>query len=313
MSTPVIFYNTLDESLFQKIGYHSQPLEVSYTNETNEEVIMEVDHIEGHENVFQIVDPKVHWDPKIHDLKLYQTLHISNPFFLFGTRGLVPVNSRVGLAYKWYSKDSSQIRVEKICEFSKSEINELITEVNFKIPKGLIRGKVTFEVVIYFANDDNNPEDSQLLIKPGTILGTLEKYSIYLDGSSSIFPIVEVQEPFKPLWWVKIDFDEPLFDQFKEENVAIVINKSHKFSRQLKLENGLSSSALLMEIVASGLQIIIEKTMNMGDWDLILNNESEEGSIGEAIYYFISTFEWDYSSPESLAYTIREDLEHRLK
>jgi len=311
MSTSISFHSVLDEKKIQRIGYNSQPMQAMYTNDEYEEVEMQVELIEGQEKAFQIVDPKVNWDPTINDLHISQLIQITNPSFLFGPNGVASEDAVLGIAYKWYSKDSSQIKVEPVKEFSKEEVQSLSSEITTVIPKGTLRGKITFEVVLYLSRYKNN--SGMLLTKPGTILGLLESQIILLDGNSSMFPIVEVNDPSKPLWWVKCDFIDPLYEQFREENVAIVINQAHKLARQLKIENGLGSSALLIEIIATSLQIILEKTKLTGEWESILNGESEQGSIGEAIYYFISTFGWDVSSPEKLAKSIREDFENRFK
>ncbi|WP_449540454.1 hypothetical protein [Ferdinandcohnia sp. Marseille-Q9671] len=308
MSSSILFHRVLDDQLFQKIGYMPQPLKGCYINELFEEIDLSIEPLEGQEKVYQLADPKVHWDPDIHNLILSQEIVIANPMFLFNTGGLVTSDSVIGVALRWYSKDSSQYNVFPAGEISYSDVSNKVININVEIPEGNLRGKVTFDIVLYLAKQGLSMKNAVA----GTILGVLENKQIIFDGESSIFPIVEVNDPKKPLWWVTCDIDEPLYDRFTEDNVAIVINTGHKNSRLLKIEKGIGSSPILMEIIATGLQIIIEKVKESGDWQQILTNKSEPGSIGQAIYYFVNTFNWDVTSPENLAKSIREDFDKRF-
>lgn len=269
---------------------------------------MTAEKIEGLEKTFKLTDQKVSWDPDIHDLQLQKKIDIVNPQFLFGEKGLVATNGTVGIAFEWYSRDSSLRQVNKTVEIRSDYISPLSIQINVSIPKGMLRGKVTFDIVLYLIEDEKNKYSV-----PGTVLGNLEDFDIVFDGDSSSFPIVEVNEPSKPLWWVNCDFTDPLYDRFTTDNASIVLNRGHKLARQLKIEKGLGSSPLLLEILASGLQLIIEKAQLSGDWALIMKDQSDPGSIGQAIYYFINTFSWDISSPERLARSIRADFDTRFK
>lgn len=300
MSKSILFYNVIDEEMFNKMGYTSQPLQGSYVNEENEDIQLTIELVEGQENAYQVVDPKVHWDPAIHNLILQQEVEIANSQFLFGVGGLVSEDAVLGLAYRWYSKESSLIKVKPVKNFTAQDFPNQQFDIDINVKEGSLRGRVAFEVILY-------------RLDTGAVLGILEKTEIFFDGDASTFPIVEVNQPDKPLWWVRCDFSEPLHEQFREDNVAIVLNMSHRQARQLRLERGIGSSPLLVEVIASGLQIIIERIKSTGDWELILKGEGEPGSIGEALYYFIDTFSWDISSPEQLAISIREDFDARFK
>lgn len=309
MSVSVLFHNILDEKLLNMIGFGAQPLEASYTNNDYETIYMSVEPLEGQEYTYEIVDPRVQFDPELYDLKLHQRIEISNPHFLFGDNGIVCKDSVLGIAFRWMSKESAQRKVYPVKELFPENGSSQVINIDITIPKGSLRGRVTFQIVLYLVSAGKASKH----IVPGTILGILDSRQIMFDGDSSLFPIVEVDEPLKPLWWVICDFIDPMVDEFNENNVAVVLNKGHKNFRNLKIEKGLSSSPLLIEIIASALQIIIEKVKASGEWERIMNNESEPGSIGEAVYYFLTTFGWDPSSPEALAKTIREDFDSRFK
>jgi hypothetical protein len=146
----------------------------------------------------------------------------------------------------------------------------------------------------------------------GVLLGTFDQFTIILDGNGSMFPIVEVFEPSQPLWWVRCDWTDPLIDRF-DEDIQICLNGCHPNYKLLKTESGLKGSPLLIEIIASALQIIVEKLKESEYWeDIISGRNYEQGSIAEAANYFITNFQWDTHSSERLALTIRKDLESRI-
>jgi hypothetical protein len=69
----------------------------------------------------------------------------------------------------------------------------------------------------------------------------------------------------------------------------------------------------LIDIVASALQIIIQKVKESEYWSEIVSGQNiEQGSIAQAIQYFITTFDWKADSPENLALSIRKDFDSRL-
>ncbi|KAB8125582.1 hypothetical protein F9U64_22375 [Gracilibacillus oryzae] len=307
MSTLLTFYKNLDDDLFQKIGYSEQPIRASYINEENELIEMEVALEEGQENTFHLLDPKVHLAADVHDVNLNFELEIENPQFLFGPNGLSDEDGVLGIAVRWYSRDSAQMKIQPVSTLTASD-EHFYNETELTIEKGIIRGKLTIEIILYMAQ----PGIKQKQIASGTVLGTLHSTLILIDGNSSMFPILEVDDPSRPLWWVECNFEDPLYDSFTDDNVAIIINIGHRNARHLKLEKGIGSSPLLLEILATGMQIIIEEAKETGEWDDILRNRSEPGSIGEAIYYFTNMFLWDISSPKKLLKSIRDDFNGRF-
>ncbi|MCP3027017.1 hypothetical protein [Halobacillus sp. A5] len=313
MNTSIFFHRIIDEKLFNKIGFTSQPFTAFYKNEDGEEIHMKTEPVEGQVGTQQIVDPRIQWDPAVNNISLNKEMILLNPEFLFGENGIASEEEMLGVAIRWFSRESSQRRVIPLTEFSVRDKGPLSFVADFEIEEGIVRGNVTFETFIYVAKVTTT-DYSNRSARDGITLGTLESTNIMLDGDASMFPIVEVNDSSQPLWWVECNFTEPLYDQFAEENVAIVLNMGHKFSKKLLLENGINSSPLFTEIIASGLQIIIERVKESGDWpSILINRNTEPGSIGEAVFYFINTLNWDIGSPESLAKSIREDFDSRFK
>jgi len=141
-----------------------------------------------------------------------------------------------------------------------------------------------------------------------------DSYTIKLDGTSSTFPIYEVNEPGQPLWYLKCDWYDPTADSMAD-CVSINFNTAHKNYAYLDREDKNYDSQLLAEIMASAITLLIEKVrLEQGYWEQIMQGESlETGSVGQAIYYFMETLEWDLSSPESTSLSARKFFDQRIQ
>ena len=66
--------------------------------------------------------------------------------------------------------------------------------------------------------------------------------------------------------------------------------------------------------MAGAVSLIIEKVrLQSAYWDQIINNDGlEEGSVGQAIFYFSDTLEWDLSTPEAVSLCARKYFEQRV-
>lgn len=297
MTNLLSFHTILTEELYDKIGFQEQPTSGLYYTD-GEENIVNLVAFDENSSAYKIDDPKVTWDPLLHSITLNKYIEFSQPKFLFGNNGLVDENEIIGVGLKWFSKEASIINVRELDTFT-NEYSEVIINFSEQIDAGKLRGNLVLDIFLFD-------------YKTGRTLGSVYTQTIILDGQASLFPIQEVYYKEEPLWWVNLDYNDPLIDTFDVDNVAIVLNMAHKNSKLLKLEKGIGSSPLLLEIIASGLSIIILDIMNSSDWNTIMNNESDEGSIGDVIYYFINTFDWDISSPNTLAKSIRSDFDKRF-
>ena len=173
---------------------------------------------------------------------------------------------------------------------------------------------MNFTTVMYIAEAGHPRDDEQHLANTnGYILGVLDNYAIKLDGSSSTFPVFEVSEPGQPLWYVKCDWLDPTADAFSE-SVSINLNTAHKNYAYIDRTQKQFDNQLLAEIMASAITLIIEKVrLEPGYWDQIVQgNDLEQGSVGQAIYYFQDTLEWDLSTPDSVSLCARKFFDQRM-
>ncbi|MDG0032707.1 hypothetical protein MMB68_24470 [Priestia sp. Y58] len=314
MNSYISFYQTLTPNLQNRIGFEGGNYEFSYKNGEGLFKLSTdpLDSQENKDNHLYLQDLDSKWDADNCCLIVERSGVINNPSFLFGPNGVASINSKIGIALTWFSKSSNQRGVVPIAELVHDLNNFIEFDLYHAFNPGQLKGTVTIELALYLKeNKENNFPN--LAKYEGTILGILDSYTVVIDGNGSMFPILEVNEPSQPLWWVSCDWSDPLSDAFSEENVCINLNTSHRFAKFLNAENGIGSSPMLIEIISSAVQIIIQKAQESGVWDNIESGSGvEPGSIGQAIYYFIQTFNWDVSSPERLARSIREDLEKRI-
>lgn len=314
MSVLLSLYPTLTNELLIKAGYLSTNYNFYYTvNGTQYPLEAKPTDASYNNEVLLISDERCEWTPDTHELTFERTLILNHPHFLFGSTGIACEGSELGLALLWMSKSSSQRGVRKIGGFKKND-ERIELSLHQTFPPGHLRGKVLLQIIVYLKTPGSVQENEQHLVnEAGVVLGVLDQFTIVLDGSGSIFPIVEVSEPKQPLWWVKCDWTDPQTEPFDEEFVQICLNAAHPHYNLLKVDQGLKESALLKDIISSALQIIILKVKESGNWDeIVTGRDCEPGSIGQAVHYFINTFGWDTNSPEKLAYTIRKDLDSRI-
>lgn len=314
MHNEISFFPLLNSTLLNKIGYEASEYDLFYIYEEETRLLNSNSFEEkrSSSDFIKIIDEHGEWTPDKHELSYKKTITINNHRFLFGDNGVACDDAILGVAIGWTSKTSNQRGMEIVGYFDFSE-----EYVNFEYEgiflPGTIKGKITFEVVLFLAESGNPAlNQSHLANKSGMILGSLDTVNVFIDGDGSMFPIVEVQEPSQPLWWVNCDWIDPTTDSFSEENVKICLNRSHASYRTM-FSNNVMNSPLLLEIVASSIAIILIKLKDGEYWQEILSKSNfEPGSIAQAAIYFIEVFDLEMDSPEKLALTLRNGLENKF-
>lgn len=314
MNYSIIPFPTLTHELTLRIGYSAEEFTCYYIEDGDRKHLnIDTDDSNGISlPTLKISDDENQWHPDTHNFNLERTITIRNPGFLFGDNGVVPDDSELGVALLWFSRDSNQ---RGVFDSQLLPNTNLPTELKFRaeVLPGMLKGTVSLQLIL-FLKKSSFQTDSLYATKEGTTLGILDESKLILDGRGSVFPIVEVEEPSRPLWFVEWGQGvDPLEDLFTEDNVSLCINISHQDYPLLNMKQGVKNSPFLQEIISSAMQIIVMKALEGESRDLITQGKDmEPGSIAQAVYYFISTFGWDTSSPERLALTIRRDLESRM-
>jgi len=309
VSRTIKAYPELDTRLLNRICVTSDDFKMSYhtDNETRE---LDVKQIESSSrfHYFKIEDPNCEWNPDEHKINYSRKYTINNPSILFGENGIAPSNSLLGLVLIWTSKASSMRGTQIIGKFSSQSKGPLEFDLKGSFNKGILKGDVQLTTSLYLAEAGARLKSEMHLInKQGTLLGEIENQIMIVDGVGSIFPVVEVYEPNEPLWWVYFDVYDISSDPFNDDNIRIEINKGHKDYEALMSKKGLEENEFLTDIIASAIQLIIQKALSDTDFkeDIINDENLEPDSIGKVISYFINSLEFDISSPELMAKSIR--------
>lgn len=268
---------------------------------------------EDYEYKTLLSDPDDSWDYVERGFGIKGNVILGNPSSLFGPSQLIDTGAELGCALQWVSKQSSQRGVEPIATINRASSSNLVIPVDCYFQKDKLFGEVHLSLILYLKKASNNRGKGQAKLS-GTILGTLFDWVLILDGSGSTFPIVIVNEPDKPLWYVDFNYSDPLVEPFDKEYIAIYLNKFHHAFTSIYKPNTKLDFAMYVEFLAGAMQIILQNLIESSDWNDIQHGRNcEEGSIGQVMYYFKTTHNWDFNSPEKLAMSLRKDLELRVK
>ena len=312
MSDKVFLYPSLTEELLQALCYPKMPFSFFFTDRDGFEKELQHEPIDDSSSIYCIKDVTGEWDQDKCDFGVRRDYCLSSFKCLFGPFGIICRNAALGLAVVWTSSDSKQRGVIPVKSFTYND-QKLDASIEKVFGKAQLRGQVDFTTILYIA-EAGQPENDErhLANETGFILGELDSFTIRLDGKGSAFPIYEVTEAGQPLWSVNCDWIDPTTDALSE-CVSLNINKAHKNYKYLDKAQVTFNAQLLAEIMASAITIIIEKLRPSAYWDQIIGNDSlEEGSVGQAVYYFADTLGWDLSSPESVSLSVRKFLDQRM-
>lgn len=312
MASNMLLFPTLTKDLEKKIRFQKKPFTFYYVKD-EEECILVDEPIEAQSSICFIKDEAGIWSQDEFNFCFRRKYCLRTFQCLFGENGIACHSAKLGMAIIWTSSDSKQRGVIPIGEFGEKDI---ILEATAKMEyhKAQLRGEVNFSTILYIA-EAGEPKASELHLanENGYILGELDNYTIKLDGCGSAFPVFEVYEENQPLWYVKCDWLDPTVDLF-EDCISINLNQAHKNYKYIDQKDKMYNGQLLAEIMASAITIIIEKLRSdPGYWEQVIINDSlENGSIGQAIFYFSDTLQWDLSTPESVSLCARKFFDQRM-
>lgn len=226
--------------------------------------------------------------------------------FLFSSDGLVSTDTVLGVAAICSSSVSGRREVFPICDI-RHDSEKISESVSVPIAEGAYRERIQLSVVLYIKSPSDTDFNNGLM--SGLILGTIRSCELRIGSDKFLFPVHEVEIPGKPLWWVRCDWTSIEEDPLSSEYVCIIFNKAHGSYDLLDESNSKKfSKAMLAEIMCSSMQIIIEKIrLSPEEWNRIVSDSTlPTDSIAFVIQYLRNTYEWDFSTPESLSLSIHD-------
>ena len=303
----------ITEKLRQKIGIEmTEPFFQYRSNGTWNN--LEMDSIEGESPYYKkLLDKEGIWNFDDYGLKFQREYTLRFPGFLFGKYGVVPHDAEIGIALMYTSSESKQRGVIPIGKFN-STMNNVTFDVDYFFKSGMFRVNASFTTILYVATAGNpRQEEAHLANKAGYRLGEIETFTLIFDGKGSWFPIYEKDMKNQPLWNVVYSSTEPAYDSFLD-CVEIQINTAHKEYKYIDRKSKTFNRQLLIEVISSAMCVIVENfKAQESEWENAMNNgDCFEGSVSQAINYFIKVLQWDASKPEKLSLSIRKHLEQCL-
>lgn len=312
MAANISLFPTINDALLNKFRFQTSTYDFYYVR-NDQEFTLRAEAVDGSVILFKIIDDEGVWAPDDYSLCVRRRYSLRTYQCLFGANGIACKNAILGLALMWTSTDSKQRGVIPIGDIENSS-KDLELTLDYKFIEAQLRGNVEFTTVVYLKSVGTPLWDEEHLANEyGCLLGELDKFIIKLDGTGSVFPIYEVNEPSQPLWYVKCDWNDPTYEQFSE-CVSININVAHKSYKYLDKTKRTFDEQLLKEIMASALIVVIAKLKEQEHyWEATTMGDSlQSGSVSEAIYYFINTLEWDVSTPDAMSLSIRKFFDQRM-
>ena len=319
MSTPFNLYPMLTDKQISAVIPSPAGISFFYFSDGTEQYLQLENKTDNEFNfTAELRDPKCDWYPETHDLILQRSLSIGDPSLWFGKNGVVPSSATIGIAQQWVSVKAEMRGIIPMGEIRNGD-KDLEFSAEHTFLQNTIKGSLLLKTVVYLKDAGNAGKDEQYLCaQTGTILGEVDCCEIFVDGNGSVFPIATINDPSQPLWTVYYDDTaDPMQDAFDHEHVEIRLNRAHPNYDQLKIESSLKESPLFLEVISSGLMIIIYSAKEaLGpDWDNVISGQGNfvRGSIAEAICYFVVKLGWDISSPTKLARSIHSFFDANLQ
>jgi len=312
-SNDILLYPSLNDNIISRLRLQKQPFFFFYTDKNDDEFELVADQIDA-TDIYAIKDEQGVWTQNDNNIGFRRRYCLRTFNCLFGENGVACADAVLGMAIQWMSPDSKQRGVVPFGTFTQND-SIFEAQVDKIFGKAQLRGEVCLSTILYIA-EPGHPSDNEsyLANTAGYVLGELDSCTIQLDGTSSIFPVYEIYEPDQPLWTLQCDWDDPTLDSLSE-CVSINLNKAHKNYPYINREDNRFDSQLLAEIMASAITLIINQVrFESGYWEQITQGKDlQQGSIGQAIFYFMKTLGWDVSTPINTSVSARRFFEQRIQ
>lgn len=310
MANTISLYPTLNDRLKSKIILNTD-LQFYFSQGQSKKKLHKIE-LDDNSNIFKLSDASGIWNCKENDFGIKIQCSIKHPNLLYGEEGIACENATLGIAIQWTSPSSKQRGAFKIGKIPNTT-EQLNIANNHTFPKSSLRGTINFKILI-FIESIGTPSENEIFLAntPGIILWESNKNTLVLDGEGTIFPIYEINNPQKPLWYLECDWDDPNIDLFSD-SVSIFINRAHKNYKFLDNKSKVYNEQLLIEIFSSAYNIILNKLKEDNEFDFATHKSNANiGSVTNAIIYLIETRDWNISTPEQSSETLRKDLEKRI-
>ena len=280
------FYSVLTDELAKEAGIIAKDYSFSYKVDGQEVPLT----MKG-KKTFSLEDESESWKLENDGLHLQRTVTIEYPALLYGENGIVPSGASMGICIIWNNYSVKQIGYI----FPNSTTNDedsIIYGFDHWFLPGEMVGAVSFETILYLktAAIDLKEGEESLINKPGVNIGTIDYIDINTSSLNMDFPVRDVNDKTKPLWWLELDWDDPRKDLFDENTVCLFLNSYYDYCP--RIGDRIKNEELLVEIMTTVYLMIFKQIEFSGD-EIIRNTIEgvglEPGSISMMMNYFCNS------------------------
>ncbi|MTB42827.1 hypothetical protein GKS22_03720 [Streptococcus uberis] len=302
-------YNQIDEKLSNDIGLSVSDYTFYYGDINLEKMVIEKTISPFEEVVMSDIDDQ--WLAEQFPLTICQQIIINRPDLLFGPLGVTSKENKLGIGIHIHSKSSMFQKTVSVAEINYDE-GRTIYDVEYTFEKSMLRGSISLDTFIYVKQLNKIFPLHADLQGMRVSKGNISEIKIIIDGRGSSFPIGEFSDPKGALWKLEMGAFDPTIDLFSFDNIRLLLNISHKNYVLLKENKTKLSKALMVEIMAQAMTLIISEVLAVTDIDLTEDIDVDEGTILVAVRYWISTFDININNIVDISNSIRKKLESNL-
>lgn len=297
-------YRTLNDELKKKLFSSTKaPSLDTYFNEDGKNVTLENSFPDDPIN---ISDKNSDWSPLTKGLNTKLKLSLNNLDLLWDAQeGVAYTDSKLGISFTWVSRNAKQRGKASIMEI-KSSMEMQNFEFPTQFPPFVFNKEIDFSLDIVLLDKGTPNREFGINNNQGVILGNLLNYRILLSGNGSEFPCVYINEPQKPLWSLKLGFED-VQDQFGYDTVCLCINKGNNDYKYLDKGSSSFDSRLKSEIMAEAISNFVIAVEEDALGESIEN--PPEGSVLGVERYMVKVHQLDVKRKETILPSIIQSFE----
>nr|WP_263314752.1 hypothetical protein [Mammaliicoccus sp. Marseille-Q6498] len=304
----ISLYKKMDEELSKKVDLKIQPPKLYYIDDSvNKEIVVNEDF----DDILTINSYDSMWSPNENNLNVKQLFIFNSPSALYGDKGVTMEGNEIGLGAHIHSRNSNFQKTLHISTIPNIQDTKYI-EFSHVFNMGTLRGNIVIDFFLYLHKIEsyNNIQAD----KVGMVLseGNIHSLEVIVDGEGSVFPISEFEDKNGPLWKLDKNWIEPNIDMFDISNVNLSLNTSHALFEQVKSGKTRASKAIMSEIMLNAMSMIIQEVLIVENYSLDGEDEILQGSILQAVQYWVNAFEIDTTSLFSISNSIRNYWDKKM-
>ena len=303
-------YPIIDTALQQKVRFQFSPFRFYYTDDGGEDKKLTAE--DSGSNIHPLSDDSGRWSPDDNGFGVTRTYTVRCASFLYGPNGVACNDATLALALLWKSPDSRQRSACEIGVLSNDGIPHSFSLTKY-FPRPCFKGRLDLQTVVVIKAAGNPDDDEKHLANiPGTVLGTIDTFSVTFDGTGSIFPINIITDKDGLLWSIDCNIDEPLYDKFSE-CVSINLNCAHPDFKYINPSDKANyNPSFLREVLAGAISTIVGFIRETDSWDDIKNGKAELESVGHVVYYFATSLNLNMDDAKQCSIAFRDYFAQKL-